>query len=129
MDITGSAVGIASFGIQVCQGVLSYYDAWKSFNSDISSTYDSIDDLNRTLISLRGSLNSNHLDDEKRDRVKRCLHSCEDSLAKLSKKFQKLRKYGQPEGVRQNAWVELQRAWYPFRASTVAKLREIVYDT
>lgn len=26
------------------------------------------------------------------------------------------------------AWTELQRAWYPFRASTLAKLREIVAD-
>jgi hypothetical protein len=26
MDVAGTAVGIASLGIQVCQGLLSYYD-------------------------------------------------------------------------------------------------------
>ena len=128
MEVAGSAVGISSLGIQVCQGLLTYYDAWKSFDSDISSTYDSIDDLSRTLISLKTSLNSEELDKEKRERVKRCLQSCEESLVKLSHKSQKLRQYGQPEGVRQKVWAELQRAWYPFRASTLAKLREIVAD-
>ena len=128
MDVAGTAVGIASLGIQVCQGLLSYYDGWKSFNSDISSTYNSIDDLSRTLISLKASLDSEDLDKEKRDRVKRSLHSCEERLIKLSQKSQKLRKYGQPVGVRQKAWTELQRAWYPFRAGTLAKLRDIVGD-
>ena len=128
MDVAGSAVGIASLGIQVCQGLLSYYDGWKSFNLDISSTYDSIDDLSRTLALLTASLDSDDLDEEKKDRVKRCLHLCEESLIQLSRKSEKLRKYGQPEGVRQKAWTELQRAWYPFRASTLAKLREVVAD-
>jgi hypothetical protein len=128
MDVAGSAVGIASLGIQICQGLLSYYDAWKSFNSDISSTYQSIDDLSRTLISLKASLSNDDLDQEKKDRVKSCIHLCEGSLGKLSQKSQKLRKSGQPEGFRQNAWAELQRTWYPFRASTLAKLREIVAE-
>ena len=128
MDVAGSAVGIASLGIQVCQGLLSYYDAWRGYDSDVSSAYESIDDLSRTLGLLRASLGSDDLDEEKKDRVKRCLHLCEESLTKLSQKSQKLRKYEKPEGGRQKAWAEMQRAWYPFRASTLAKLREIVAD-
>ena len=69
--------------------------------------YNSIDDLSRTLISLKVSLDSEDLDKEKRDRVKRSLHSCEERLIKLSQKSQKLRKYGQPVGVLQKAWTEL----------------------
>ena len=128
MDAAGSAVGIASLGIQICQGLLSYYDGWRGYDADVSSAYDTVDDLSRTLALLRALLGCNELDEEKKDRVKRCLHSCEERLAKLSRKSQKLRKYGQPEGFRQKAWAELQRAWYPFRASTLARLREIVAD-
>jgi hypothetical protein len=84
MAVAGSAVGIASLGIQVCQGLLSYYDAWRGYDSDVSSAYDSIDDLSRTLALLKGSLDSDELDEEWKNRVKRCLHSCEESLAKLS---------------------------------------------
>jgi ankyrin repeat domain-containing protein 50 len=128
MDVASSAVGVASLGIQVCQGLLSFYDGWKSFSSDISSTYDLVDDLSRTLALLKSILDSDELDEEKKERVKRCVHLCEESLVKLSQKSQKLRKYEQPEGLRQKAWAELQRGWYPFRASTLAKLREIVAD-
>ena len=128
MAVAGTAVGIASLGIQVCQGLLSYYDSWRGYDSDVTSAYDSIDDLSRTLTLLKASLDSNELDKETKERVMRCLHSGEESLVKLSRKSQKLRKYGQPEGLRQKAWAELQRSWYPFRASTLAKLREIVAD-
>ncbi|KAL9084611.1 MAG: hypothetical protein Q9165_007966 [Trypethelium subeluteriae] len=128
MDVAGSAVGIASLGIQICQGLLSYYDIWKGYHSDISSTYESIDDLSRTLTLLEASLHNDELDKEKKDRVKSCLRLCEKSLVKLSKKSQKLRNHEQPDGLRQSAWADLQRAWYPFRSSTLAKLREIVAD-
>jgi hypothetical protein len=42
MAVAGSAVGIASLGIQVCQGLLSYYNSWEGFTTDITSTYDCI---------------------------------------------------------------------------------------
>lgn len=77
MDVAGSAVGIASLGIQICQGLLSYYDGWQSHHSDIGRTFNSIDDLNRTLVLLIASLSEEELDKERRDGVKKCLHSCE----------------------------------------------------
>ena len=64
MDVAGSAVGIASLGIQVCQGLLSYYDGWRSYNSDVRSAYDTVDDLSRTLALLKASLDCNELDEE-----------------------------------------------------------------
>ena len=126
MDVAGSPVGIASLGIQICQGLLSYYHSWRDYDADVSSAYDTVDDLSRTLALLKASLDSDELDEEEKDRVKRCLHSCEDSLTKLSQRSQKPRKYGQRERVRQNAWAELQRGWYPFRVGTLAKLRDSV---
>ena len=126
MEVAGSAISIASFGVQICQGLLSYYDDWKGYDADVSSAYDSVDDLSRTLVLLKASLDNDELDEEKKDRVKICLHSCEESLVKLSQKSEKLRKYGQLEGIRQKAWKELQRAWYPFRAITLVKLQELV---
>jgi hypothetical protein len=56
MEAVGTAVGIASLGIQVCQGLLSYYSDWKDYNSDVSSTYDAITDLGKTLILLKSTL-------------------------------------------------------------------------
>jgi hypothetical protein len=85
MEVAGTAVGIASLGIQVCQGLLSYYDSWKSYGSDISSTYDAITDLSKTLILLRTTLQQ-QADEERVGRVRTCVNNCEDALLELDKK-------------------------------------------
>ena len=128
MDVVGSAVGIASLGIQICQGLLTYYDGWKDYKSDIGSAYDSVADLSRTLILLQASLDDGQLDIERTERAKRCIQSCKGLILKLSEKCQKLRTHSQPEDLRQKAWVEVQRVQYPFRKSTLVKLQELVHD-
>ena len=126
--MAGSTVGIVSLGIQICEGLLSYYNGWKAYESDISGTYDSISDLRKTLNLLKESMHRGDWDEEKSERVKSCLKCCEDGFMSLSKKLRKLRSYEEPEGLWQKAWAELQRACYPFRASTLVRLREIVSD-
>ena len=87
---------------------------------------NSIADLSETVTLLKGSIDSGRLDEERSERVKRCLQSCEVGLVKLLEKSQKLRKNGELEGFRQKRWTQLQRLCYPFRASTLGKLRKIV---
>ena len=128
MDVAGSAVGIASLGIQICQGLLSYYDSWKDYKTDISRTYECIEDLCRTLTLIQESVRHAGLDQARVTRVKTCLDSCVDGLNKLQKKLQKLQTHTIPTGLRQRAWAEVQRSFYPFRQSTLVKLKEIVID-
>ncbi|KAF2232143.1 hypothetical protein EV356DRAFT_257150 [Viridothelium virens] len=126
LAVVAGAVGIASFGIQVCQGLLSYYEDVKDYKVDISSTYDTITDLAKTLSLLKGSLEREGLSEERSERVKTCLQSCEDGLTKLSQKLQELRRYDTTKGIRQKVLSIVQRMHYPFRAETLAKLRENV---
>ncbi|SMY29321.1 unnamed protein product [Zymoseptoria tritici ST99CH_1A5] len=128
MEAAGAAVGIASLGIQVCQGLLDYYDGWKGYPTDIAGAYNSIADLNTTLALLKVSLDDKELDHDRAERAKEALESCKDGLTKLSKKLQKLQTHEKPQGLRQRLWSEFQRGSYPFKASTLAKLREIVDD-
>jgi hypothetical protein len=125
MEVAGTAVGIASLGIQVCQGLLSYYDSWKSYGSDISSTHDAIIDLSNTLILLRTTLRQ-QVDEERAGRVRTCMKDCEDTLLELEKKRCSLQKYGQPEGLRQKMRSGLQRSWYPFRKEILEALKATV---
>jgi hypothetical protein len=127
MEVAGTAVGIASLGIQVCQGLLDYYDSWKSYDSDISSTYIAITDLSKTLILLRTTLHQ-QADEERVGRVRTCVKDCEDALLKLDKKRDSLQKYSQPEGLRQKMWAGLQKTWYPFRKETLEALKASVAD-
>lgn len=129
MDVVGGAVGIASLGMQVCQGLLRYYEDWKGYNQDVKSTYDSIDELSRSLILLIPFLRDSRLEQDKRDKVQSSVRSCEDALGQLSKKLQKVQSSSVPQGWRQKAWAEVQRASYPFRTSTLANLRELVVDS
>ncbi|KAI6855500.1 hypothetical protein KC343_g118 [Hortaea werneckii] len=123
MDVAGSAVGIASLGITVCQGLLSYYNNYKDYESDISGTRASIEDLHSTLVLLKENLELGGLNDERRARVSSCLLSCNSGLQNLRTKLDELSKYGKPEGLRQKARAELQKAVYPFRKDTLDKLR------
>ena len=127
MEAAGTAVGVASLGIQACQGLLSYYDAWKSYDTDISSTYDAITDLSKTLILLKTTLQQQE-DEERVGRVRSCVKDCEDVLLELEEKRCSLQKYGQPEGLRQKMRLGIQRSWYPFRKETLEALKASVSD-
>lgn len=128
LDIAGSAVGITSLGIQVCQGLLSYYDSWKEYKADIATTYSSIENLAGTLKLLQESLSRTALDPARAERVQECLDSCVNSLFQLRKKLHKLQTYSAPHGWRQKAWKELQGAFYPLHESTLVKLRGITSE-
>jgi hypothetical protein len=127
MDVAGTAVGIASLGIQVCQGLLSYYDAWKAYDPDISSTYSAITDLNKTLTILKSTL-QHGLEEERAGRVRTCVKDCEDALLELEKKLKSLQKYSQPEGWRERLRSGLQRSWYPLRKETLEALKASITD-
>jgi hypothetical protein len=127
MDVAGTAVGVASLGIQVCQGLLSYYDDWKTYDANISSTYSAITDLNKTLTILKSTLQQ-AVDEEKAGRVRTCVEGCEGALLELEKKRCSLQKFSRPEGLRQKMRAGLQRSWYPFRKATLEALKASVTD-
>ncbi|GAB7364764.1 hypothetical protein MBLNU230_g5562t1 [Neophaeotheca triangularis] len=127
MEAAGTAVGIASLGIQVCQGLLSYYEAWKGYDSDISSTYNAITDLSKTLTLLKATLEQN-MSDERAGRISTCVRDCEDALLELEKKRASLQKYARPEGLRQKMRSGVQRSWYPFRKETLETLKVSVTE-
>lgn len=126
MAEAATALGIASFGITVCQGLLSYYDAWKDYDQDLRSAHESITDLSKTLALLESSLREGDLDGERKEQVEKCIQSCKNGLEKLAEKSRELEHFGDPEGFRQKTWSKIQRAQYPLRAKTLVKARETV---
>ena len=109
-------------------GLLSYYDGWKGYHADITTAYDCIDDLRKTFKLLEETLGRQGLNPARSERVERCLGSCVGGLDKLKKKLQKLLTHSTPSGLRQKTWAELQRLYYPFKESTLVKIRETVAD-
>lgn len=121
-DTTTSAIGIISFGLTVCKGLYTYYHAYAGFDSSISSAYDSIAQVARTLILLKESCNDPDLDRERKDRVAAGVHSCEDPLKNLGDKLQQS-KVADPEGFREKAKARFKRHAFPFKEQSLAELR------
>jgi hypothetical protein len=128
MDAVGTAVGIASLGIQVCQGLLSYYEAWRSYHQDICDACNKASELEKTFALLNDTLKAPDLEPERRARVAECLTSCKTGLDRFQKKYRKLLGVNQPAGTREKAAAAAKRTLYPFKVSTLAKLTEIVED-
>ncbi|KAI1109430.1 ankyrin repeat-containing domain protein [Nemania sp. NC0429] len=122
----GTVVGIVSLGIQVCQGLLKYYDSWDGYEDDVRQAYQRIAELGKTFGFLEGILQSIPPGDLP-TRASECLIACKDGLERLDKKLKKLHKEN-PIGIAQKTHSGIIRAVYPFRASTLEKLKEIVRD-
>ena len=51
-SVAGSAVGVISLGISVCQGLVTYCSQYKSFNDGISNMIRKVQGLNDILAAL-----------------------------------------------------------------------------
>ena len=121
-EAAASVIGIIDFGLKACQGLYTYYHAYKSFDSSVSSAYDSIAQVARTLILLKDSCNDLDLDHERKHRVTACVYSCEDALKDLNDKLQQLR-IADPEGFREKVRARYKRHAFPFKEQLLSELR------
>ena len=128
MEVAGSAVGIASLGIQICQGLVLYYHDWRGYHEDISAACDKVNSLERTFALLNDSLAEPSLDTKRAAQVCELLLSCTHRIHGLEKRFAKLRTSGQPTSLRERTVAVTKRTLYPFKASTLAKVSEAVND-
>jgi hypothetical protein len=122
-EAASSAIGIISFGLTVCKGLYEYYHAYKSFDTSISGTFESIAQVASTLVLLRDSCDDPGLDRERKDRVAVCVFDCEGALKRLSEKLQQL-KIKDPEGFRGKAKAQFQRHAFPFKEKSLNELRD-----
>jgi hypothetical protein len=114
-------------GIQVCQGLLDYYQACESYDRDIQDAQKWIVNLQRTLLVLSDLLQSSNAKQDVFQNTQTGLLDCEDGILKLEKKLRKIRK-GNPVTASEKTKALGHRLIYPFQRSTIAKLKEIVKD-
>ncbi|KAH0545421.1 hypothetical protein FGG08_000562 [Glutinoglossum americanum] len=130
VSAAGSAVGVVSLGLAVCRGLLQYYNSWKGYEGDIAATLGSLEGLTRTLQLLETSIKGDGFNPEIVAGVKGCIRSCEGGVSSLQKKLEKIQAVEMPAKL--GSWERIRshgrRALYPFKESTLAKLREIVSE-
>ncbi|KAI5203928.1 hypothetical protein E4T39_03871 [Aureobasidium subglaciale] len=134
MDL-GTAIGVVSLGIQVLQGVIDYYGAYQDYGDDIASLCNSSTALLETLRFLQVQLErKDTVSDAFRAQISASVQQCNEGLSKLGNELNKI--MGQPiptnsdlfSKVKHQAANQSRRVSYPFKCSTLAKLREVVQD-
>ncbi|THX33176.1 hypothetical protein D6D12_01698 [Aureobasidium pullulans] len=126
MDL-GTAVGVISLGIQVLQGI--------DYGDDIASLCTSSVALLQTLQYLQVQLDrKGSIPDDFRAHILASVYQCNDGLQRLRKRLDKIKAEPVPldrnilKSIQRQATNQLRKATYPFKCSTLAKLRETVQD-
>lgn len=125
LGVAGSVVGIVSLGLQTCHELLKYYVSWKDGRNDVATMCDSVDALAGILKLLETTISgSSDLDVN----VQCSIMTCRSSIEKLEQKLSKVQKVPGSGKLPTKLHDQGRRLLYPFRESTLAKLKEIVSD-
>jgi hypothetical protein len=125
LSAAGFSVGVISLGIQVCQGLVSYYADWKSRDDDTDRTLDKLRGLGKTLDNLRQEIlklqgsNAKEVED-----VNRKILSCEDGVHRLQAVLYKCCCSPSANSVH----TFFQKTLYPFKKATLQELNASVRD-
>ncbi|TGO51919.1 hypothetical protein BOTNAR_0340g00030 [Botryotinia narcissicola] len=133
--------GILSAGIQVCEGLINYYNAWKSSKKESADMIKSIEGLLMNFALLKAVLQSPAFDKAMTITVESKILDCEDSIAELGDELKKVmvckpsvanvddfiaRKNHDNQGFRDKMTEQGRRILYPFRKSTLMRLQESI---
>jgi len=122
----GTAIGIASLGIQVCEGLLKYYHGVKGYENDIQETYKEMKSLSKTFALLKTSLQA-VASQTLATRAQECLVECQDGIQQLDAKLSRLHKEA-PAGLRQKAQAGALRMIYPLQKKPLEELKTIAQN-
>lgn len=125
----GTAVGIISLGIQVCQSLVPYYHKWKSFDDDIAQIQEKLNGLKQTLENLERNIvpkfrssNAREVED-----IDKKVLSCCNGIHKLRSILTQCQSSAPSSNtVHRKAYRLLQKTFYPFKRTTLLELNTSV---
>lgn len=125
LSVAGTAVGITSLGIQVCQGLVWYLRSVQGKRAEIAQDLGEI----QTLISIFYALNDilpkiNQTRCTEATTIRRCLEDSEGKLLELQQLLVKLRGPYESTANRDKMREAGRTLVYPFRADTLKSLRQ-----
>jgi hypothetical protein len=130
LGVASSVVGIVSLGIQVAQGLITYYTSWKDQDEDISAMCASLESLRGTLQILSKNVQPPaKFDKSTKDNVEANVNRIEVAVKKLDSKLEKAQSTTlPPQGARSAMRRHVRRALYPFKDQTLRKIQQVVSE-
>lgn len=130
LGVVGSALGVVSFGLQACQGLITYYKSWKDSRKDVSQMISGLEGLAATLRLLNEVLSKGDFPESQVENVKARIEDCVDCMVEFRVELTKVEetRVGRGERVKLRERIRegKKRLLYPFRESTILKLSESV---
>ena len=128
LGVVSNAAGLMDLGISICQSLLKYYQSWKDAENDIRTTYVSIENLERSFSILARLMSQAGYNEDVLSHVEQTVAMCQDGIQSLQRKLTKIKSASDSkDGRRWHAEFkkQLQRTLYPFKESTLIKLKEV----
>ena len=122
LSVTTATVGILSFGLGVCKGILDFYNTARNSRTDVKILCESTEALSSTLSSVKNVIGKPGVDSQGTASVRESVSACEAGLHRLNKKLSKVQRVATERGMRSLPLV----MQYPFRESTITKIKEMV---
>ncbi|KAL9070376.1 MAG: hypothetical protein Q9161_004935 [Pseudevernia consocians] len=125
LGLSSGAAGLISLGLTVCQGLLDYYHSWKNAEDQVAQMYASIEALTETLKLLASAIEPEVFSRNSVQRVEESIKSAERGLQSLGKKLDKIHNVTLQSGWQAKGIAQFRRTLFPFKESTLAKLKEL----
>lgn len=128
-SVTGSAVGVVSLGLTVCQGLVKYYAAYKGQDEEVDQAVEKVSRLMDLLEVLQPRLENHRAPHPVTvDQAEKCVIACSGAITNLNKVLQRCRRENTPDGVRAKIQTFGQKTLFPFRRDTMQTMRKAVIE-
>jgi hypothetical protein len=119
----GTAVGIISLGLQVLQGLATFYEDFASFNIELSTVVRRIESLYMIIDALEGPVRDLERDDLISAAVRQCIEACKAEIQELEVYRKKCGSSTQGPTVKKNKLHgSKSRVLFPFRKAILDDL-------
>jgi hypothetical protein len=124
----GTALAIVSLTIQVASGIREYIKLWKGCDEDVATLGASLTRITKIFEHLASLLRAPALDPALVLTICNDVKECEEKIKELEDILEKFKKEGTPASTYERLKHKSRRALYPFRASTISRISELVED-
>jgi hypothetical protein len=130
LGVAAGVVGLISFGIQVAQGILQYYDSYKDQDRKVASMCTSVDSLRRTLAVLSDTLQKHDpLGKSKEEIVVQSVNQVNITMKRLDDELKTIENSESPKpGLRAAIRRQTLRMYYPFNEKTLQEIQNAVSE-
>lgn len=127
LGVAGSAVGIISLGIQVCQGLIEYYGSWKDAPKYVARMCKSVRSLEETLEVLKVTIKDKGVPTQAETGVQNSIDACKVGIDEMQRELMRVQEI-KGSSIWSKVHGQGRRLLYPFRESTLLKLKGTVAE-